>query len=531
MAFFSMQSPSLQQPWGGNWTRPLGEAITAATASSMPSIFQVLRSSFEAGNTQTAQQLPNVDDAIQKQLCATSLLQQALIVLSKKMDYLESGISFDRMMDPNPAAAVVAAATAPSLPGFGCTTINASSHGPTSLPPTAKAFNMTASGESQLPAPQFDCSPQWFPLSLTLADNGGIADFSPPASAALHPTAAAPFASLLPPNSSTVKTETPSKVSSCEKFSIPHLLGYSSPPPPPRSVEEVVPSVVATTVQRTLSGRLTGAHFFKCSLCARSYATRLGLLRHQEHCSRQNERRTKASGDCPLDMTYSPNRRDPEPDRGDTEASATTEGDLAGSASALPSRVADRQYTCHICSKVYFSMSALKMHIRTHTLPCKCTVCGKAFSRMWLLNGHLRTHTGEKPFACRVCQRAFADRSNLRAHMQTHSEEKKYRCGDCGKTFSRMGLLTKHRLAACGNHSPGDCTFDKTPSSDAGLALLATNSTNSSSAEENELLSSPPLGADPSRPTTDRPDPDAFTDFWTAPLSSVFEQTCTEVRK
>ncbi|VDP68699.1 unnamed protein product [Echinostoma caproni] len=88
----------------------------------------------------------------------------------------------------------------------------------------------------------------------------------------------------------------------------------------------------------------------------------------------------------------------------------------------------DRPFCCHLCTKIYYSMSALKMHVRTHTLPCKCTLCGKAFSRMWLLNGHLRTHTGEKPFACVICARAFADRSNLRAHMQTHSEVKRYRC-------------------------------------------------------------------------------------------------------
>ncbi|CAH8649892.1 unnamed protein product [Heterobilharzia americana] len=116
---------------------------------------------------------------------------------------------------------------------------------------------------------------------------------------------------------------------------------------------------------------------------------------------------------------------------------------------SLPNHHYGHPYFCHLCSKVYYSMSALKMHVRTHTLPCKCNLCGKAFSRMWLLNGHLRTHTGEKPFACLICTRAFADRSNLRAHMQTHSEVKRYQCTHCDRTFSRMGLLTKHQTTSC----------------------------------------------------------------------------------
>ncbi|CAH2324402.1 zinc finger SNAI3 [Pelobates cultripes] len=83
-----------------------------------------------------------------------------------------------------------------------------------------------------------------------------------------------------------------------------------------------------------------------------------------------------------------------------------------------------RVFSCQQCAKAYTSLGALKMHIRTHTLPCSCGICGKAFSRPWLLQGHIRTHTGEKPFSCFHCGRGFADRSNLRAHLQTHSEVK-----------------------------------------------------------------------------------------------------------
>lgn len=56
-----------------------------------------------------------------------------------------------------------------------------------------------------------------------------------------------------------------------------------------------------------------------------------------------------------------------------------------------------KAFNCKYCNKEYLSLGALKMHIRSHTLPCVCTTCGKAFSRPWLLQGHVRTHTGECP--------------------------------------------------------------------------------------------------------------------------------------
>lgn len=153
---------------------------------------------------------------------------------------------------------------------------------------------------------------------------------------------------------------------------------------------------------------------YQCNECGKSYSTYSGLTKHKNlHCP-------------------------------------ATEGNQA-----------KKSFSCKYCEKVYTSLGALKMHIRTHTLPCKCQICGKAFSRPWLLQGHIRTHTGEKPFSCQYCHRAFADRSNLRAHLQTHSDVKKYSCGSCSKTFSRMSLLTKHREGGCAGdlHPPISPTY------------------------------------------------------------------------
>lgn len=148
---------------------------------------------------------------------------------------------------------------------------------------------------------------------------------------------------------------------------------------------------------------------YQCTFCSKSYSTYSGLSKHQQFHCQANEDSTSAK----------------------------------------------KTFSCKDCDKVYVSLGALKMHIRTHTLPCKCKLCGKAFSRPWLLQGHIRTHTGEKPFTCQHCNRAFADRSNLRAHLQTHSDVKKYSCPTCAKTFSRMSLLTKHAEGGCpGSQSP-----------------------------------------------------------------------------
>ncbi|TRY66525.1 hypothetical protein DNTS_015904 [Danionella cerebrum] len=143
--------------------------------------------------------------------------------------------------------------------------------------------------------------------------------------------------------------------------------------------------------------------------------------------------------------TYHP-QQSSRPRRSNKSRAAQEQSESGSAITAAATRPA---FFCKHCPKEYNSLGALKMHIRSHTLPCVCPTCGKAFSRPWLLRGHIRTHTGERPFSCPHCNRAFADRSNLRAHLQTHADVKKYQCGTCSRTFSRMSLLQKHSTAGC----------------------------------------------------------------------------------
>ncbi|XP_070183758.1 uncharacterized protein [Littorina saxatilis] len=110
-------------------------------------------------------------------------------------------------------------------------------------------------------------------------------------------------------------------------------------------------------------------------------------------------------------------------------------------------RDASPRNPCPLCSVVFKHQSALREHLKTHTVaggkyPCK--LCGAVFGVISRLKDHQHTHTGETPYLCETCGQTFKTGEKLQHHRSSHSGFKTYLCQLCGLRFFRPQQLSQH---------------------------------------------------------------------------------------
>lgn len=152
------------------------------------------------------------------------------------------------------------------------------------------------------------------------------------------------------------------------------------------------------------------SHRPQCNKCQKTFNRETQLTRHILECSKNDD-------------------EDTEEEDGTRSASGQSDGESATSTRS-------RKYGCKTCSKVFYTPSHLKIHMRIHSgeRPYTCSDCSKTFNNNGALTKHKRIHSGEKPFKCPECpDRSFALKGTLNRHMKIHSGQKVSFCNSVSR--------------------------------------------------------------------------------------------------
>lgn len=178
-----------------------------------------------------------------------------------------------------------------------------------------------------------------------------------------------------------------------------------------------------------------GIKNFECNLCGKTYMTSAERNSHINHIHKMAKR-----------------------------FQCTVDGCKKGFVSVTALRIHTRTHTqtrpygCDECNKTFNSKSNLKNHQRSHTQEkqSECTVCRKRLCNGQALKKHMRLHSGERPYSCEVCEERFISWNGLFTHVKrSHAEISSSfssngggsggnRCDECSKMFSTAKLLEKH---------------------------------------------------------------------------------------
>ena len=112
-------------------------------------------------------------------------------------------------------------------------------------------------------------------------------------------------------------------------------------------------------------------------------------------------------------------------------------------------KLAQQNFQCHFCSKLFKKHYNLQQHLRIHTketINCPHENCASVFKDKSTLNKHVKSiHLQQKPFSCVKCGKAFKRRDHLKHHFAVHTGERKYACDVCDMSFSFQSTLQKHK--------------------------------------------------------------------------------------
>ncbi|XP_058237046.1 zinc finger protein 250-like isoform X3 [Hemibagrus wyckioides] len=119
-----------------------------------------------------------------------------------------------------------------------------------------------------------------------------------------------------------------------------------------------------------------------------------------------------------------------------------------------------RPHVCTVCEKGYPTLSALNVHMKSHSVdkPFRCDLCGNCFKTKGNLKCHQSIHTGQRPFQCAYCQMSFYHKTHLKKHERVHTNEKPYVCSVCEKGFITVSALKQHQRVHTGE-KPYSCSY------------------------------------------------------------------------
>ncbi|NXU57443.1 ZN407 protein, partial [Turnix velox] len=144
-----------------------------------------------------------------------------------------------------------------------------------------------------------------------------------------------------------------------------------------------------------------------------------------------------------------------------------------------------REYKCHVCGVAFVMKKHLNTHLlgkhgvgTPKERKFTCHLCDRSFTEKWALNNHMKLHTGEKPFKCTwpTCHYSFLTSSAMKDHIRTHTVphlfivatgEKSFLCDLCGFAGGTRHALTKHRRQHTGEKpfKCDECNFASTTQS------------------------------------------------------------------